>query len=722
MTDVVAGPKRPPRVDDDASSTSELPPIVPGRDPDEGTLSEALGIGGRRTVFVLSGLAILDAADNAGFGVLAPDIQDTLHVSTTVITVVAALAGFTVFLAALPLGVLGDRWRRTAIAGISTFVWAVASVLTSVAHAAWQLVLIRTLSGIGKANEGPVQGSLLSDAYPPRGRGKIFAIHRAGLPIGIMVGPALLGGVASIAGGDEGWRWAFGVMAVPAVILGGATLLLPEPKRGRFEQEEVLGADVASSATIDQAPVTLSAAFARLKKVKTFYLIMVSLGAFGFAITTVPLYLSLILDHDFGLSAGSRGAIASVQAVGAIIGAVLGGKYADRLFNRSPERCMQAVGIGIAALGCGLGIQAYAPNVPTFVAIGFITQGLLFASLVPVSLIVAAITPFQFRAVGFALVGLYLSLVGGLGGAFLGAAFEGRWGPKVAVVILAPIASLAAMGFLYRGAKTVRSDIEQAAEDIAEEQKERARVAAGGEQPLLQIRHLDFSYGSLQVLFDVSLDVREGEVLALLGTNGAGKSTLLRAVSGLDFADRGVIRLSGRTITYSEPQARVEMGIIQLPGGKAVYPTLTVADNLLAGGYTLISDPDELSKRIEEVLELFPALRARIDQPAGTLSGGEQQMLGLATAMLLRPRILLIDELSLGLAPVVVQQVLKIVEQLKATGLTMVIVEQSVNIALSIADRAVFMEKGQVRFEGPAQELLERDDLVRAVFLGSDGG
>jgi ABC-type branched-subunit amino acid transport system ATPase component len=383
---------------------------------------------------------------------------------------------------------------------------------------------------------------------------------------------------------------------------------------------------------------------------------------------------------------------------------------------------MHFVALAIAVLGVGLGLQAYAPNVAVFVVIGFVTQGLLFAGLVPVSLVVAAIVPFQFRAVGFALVGLYLSLVGGLGGAFLGAAFEGRFGPRVAVAVLAPLASLAAAGFLVRGSRTVRADIAQAAADIAEEQAERERVAAGGELPLLQVRHLDFSYGSLQVLFDVGLDVREGEVLALLGTNGAGKSTLLRAVSGLDYADRGVIRLSGRTITYAEPQTRVELGVIQVPGGKAVYPTLTVADNLLAGGYTLITNPAELRSRIDEVLELFPVLTSLLDQPAGTLSGGEQQILGLATAMLLRPKILLIDELSLGLAPVMVQQVLQTVERLKETGLTMVIVEQSVNIALTIADRAVFMEKGQVRFEGPAQELLHRDDLVRAVFLGSDGG
>ena len=157
------------------------------------SLRESFRIGGRRTVFVLSGLVVLDAADNAAFGVLAPDIQETLHLSTTTITVIAALAGFTVSIAALPLGVLGDRRRRTALAGISTLLWAGASVLTALAQVAWQLVLIRTLSGIGKANEGPVQSALLTDAYPPQGRGKIFAVHRAGLPAGILLGPVLLG-------------------------------------------------------------------------------------------------------------------------------------------------------------------------------------------------------------------------------------------------------------------------------------------------------------------------------------------------------------------------------------------------------------------------------------------------------------------------------------------------------------------------------------------------
>jgi ABC-type branched-subunit amino acid transport system ATPase component len=236
--------------------------------------------------------------------------------------------------------------------------------------------------------------------------------------------------------------------------------------------------------------------------------------------------------------------------------------------------------------------------------------------------------------------------------------------------------------------------------------------------PLLEVREVDFSYGPVQVLFGVNLDVARGEVLALLGTNGAGKSTLLRAISGLGRVDRGQIVFDGVDITDSEPGERVRRGVVQMPGGKAIFPDLTVAENLQAASYTFIWDRPKVAERIARALELFPVLGSRMDQTAATLSGGEQQMLGLATTLLLEPTILLIDELSLGLAPVVVEQLLEIIGQLRETGLTIVIVEQSVNVALSVADRAVFMEKGAVRFEGSAADLLERDDLVRAVFLG----
>jgi ABC-type branched-subunit amino acid transport system ATPase component/predicted MFS family arabinose efflux permease len=679
-----------------------------------------LSIGGRATIGVLLGLAILDSTDNSLFTLLAPNIRQSLHTSNTVITFIGALAGVTVTIAAIPLGALGDRVRRTAIAGISVMLWSVAAVFTGVVGVSWQMVGVRSLSGLGKANEGPVHTAILTDAYPPDGRGRMFGIRQSGLPLGIMIGPALGGVVAAVVGGENGWRWAFPILAIPGVVLGIAALALPEPRRGRFEQEEILGGELPTD--VDGLPVSISAAFARLKKVRTFYFIMAALGAFGLCVTTVPIYLSLILAHHFTVSVGHRGALGAIGAIGAVVGAVVGGRYSDQLFRKSPERCMWLVGFALIALGVGFALQAYSPNVPFFLVVGIVTQALLFAGLVPLSLIVSAVTPFEFRATGFALVGLYLSFVGGLGGAAILAVLSNEYGDRAAIAILAPVAAIAAAAILAYAARFVRADMAAAEAEVMEERDERIRIAKGGDVPLLQVRHLDFSYGRVQVLFDVSVDVNQGEVLALLGTNGAGKSTLLRAVSGLDFADRGRIQLAGRTITFGDPATRVALGIVQVPGGKSVYPSLSVADNLLIGGYTLLGDHANLQGRVDAALEHFPVLAERLGQPAGTLSGGEQQMLGLATAMILRPRILLIDELSLGLAPVMVQQVLASVEALKAQGLTMVIVEQSINVALSIADRAVFMEKGQVKFQGPAAELLQRDDLVRAVFLGGEGG
>jgi ABC-type branched-subunit amino acid transport system ATPase component len=224
------------------------------------------------------------------------------------------------------------------------------------------------------------------------------------------------------------------------------------------------------------------------------------------------------------------------------------------------------------------------------------------------------------------------------------------------------------------------------------------------------------------VLFDVGFEIHRGEVLALLGTNGAGKSTVLRVISGLCVPERGVVRLHGRNITYVAPEMRAKLGIIELPGGQGVFSSLTVGQNLAVSARLATKDGREVEARIERVLEIFPELRERRREPAGSLSGGQQQMVALARVLLHEPDILLIDELSLGLAPVVVQRLLQIVDDLKARGQTIVIVEQSLNVALAIADRAIFLEKGEIKFEGNAIDLLERDDLVRAVFFGEEGG
>jgi branched-chain amino acid transport system ATP-binding protein len=241
-------------------------------------------------------------------------------------------------------------------------------------------------------------------------------------------------------------------------------------------------------------------------------------------------------------------------------------------------------------------------------------------------------------------------------------------------------------------------------------------------EPLLSLTGVDVAYGQTQVLFGVDLEVANGEILALLGTNGAGKSTVLRAVSGLTPPTRGTIRFDGTDITGSDANATSRLGIAQVPGGRGVFPSLTVGENLRVAGWPERRNKAELHTRREQCLEWFPSLQARWDVHAGDLSGGEQQMLSLSQAFVARPRLLMIDELSLGLAPTIVEDLLDIVRAIHVGGTTVVLVEQSVNVALRLADRAVFMEKGEVRFEGPTTELLERDDILRAVYLHGTSG
>jgi ABC-type branched-subunit amino acid transport system ATPase component len=238
---------------------------------------------------------------------------------------------------------------------------------------------------------------------------------------------------------------------------------------------------------------------------------------------------------------------------------------------------------------------------------------------------------------------------------------------------------------------------------------------------MLSCKGIDFSYGQLQVLFDVDFTVDEGEMVALLGTNGAGKSTLLKVVSGIGLPSKGTVRFQGQDITYLDAERRVPLGITQVPGGRAVFGTMDVVENLRAYGFTLGRDRKRVDEAIDLCLEAFPRLAERRASLAATLSGGEQQMLGLSKALLLQPRLLLIDELSLGLAPVVVGQLLDMVKRINEGGTAVVLVEQSVNIALTLVDHAYFMEKGQMRFDGPAQNLLARGDLLRAVFLEGAG-
>jgi ABC-type branched-subunit amino acid transport system ATPase component len=237
-----------------------------------------------------------------------------------------------------------------------------------------------------------------------------------------------------------------------------------------------------------------------------------------------------------------------------------------------------------------------------------------------------------------------------------------------------------------------------------------------GDDVLFRCTGVEVKYGALQVLFGADLEVRDGEVVALLGTNGAGKSTLLKAIAGVVSPSAGRVTYANTDVTGDSPQRKAMNGLAMMPA-KSVFPSLTVDENLRIAAWLIRSDVAAASAAREEVHDLFPVLRERRGQAAGNLSGGEQQMLSLGMALMTRPRLLLIDELSLGLAPTIVGRLLGVVRDLAAQGVTIVIVEQSVNVALELAERAVFLEKGQVRFSGRTADLLARPDVLRSVFI-----
>ena len=233
---------------------------------------------------------------------------------------------------------------------------------------------------------------------------------------------------------------------------------------------------------------------------------------------------------------------------------------------------------------------------------------------------------------------------------------------------------------------------------------------------MLQIKDIDVYYGNIQALRGISLEVNEGEIVTLIGANGAGKSTLLKTISGLLKPKKGSIEYLGSNIDGKPAQSIVKVGISHVPEGRRVFANMTVEENLELGAY-LRKDRDGIKKDLEHVYELFPRLHERRKQLSGTLSGGEQQMLAMGRALMSKPKLIILDEPSMGLAPLMVKTIFNIIEMVNKEGVTVLLVEQNANMALSIADRAYVLETGSIVLAGTAKELQESEE-VKAAYLG----
>jgi ABC-type branched-subunit amino acid transport system ATPase component/predicted MFS family arabinose efflux permease len=686
------------------------PPLPITADGGSSSLGDVVRRYGAAPLLTLGSINLVDNLDRAAFITLAPDIRDTFGLSQAAINGINGVSAILVVAGALPFAVLADRGNRVRLVVWAAAVWSAFTLLTAVVLTSVQLTVVRILSGLGQAAAEPVHGSLIADYYPLAARGRAYGAHQAANPIGNILGPLLAGGIAALVGGTAGWRWAFVAMAPLGLAVALLAVRLKEPPRGAVDAGSTGGVDVPLG-----PPVELATGMRRLLAIPTLRSLYLGIGFLGFGLVSGPVLISQFFEEELGVGSFGRGAAFAIAGLGTLVGLTIGGVVGDRLFRVDPSWPLYLAGAGLIFFTVVTAATLYLPSVALVtlgLTVGNVGIGLVIA---PIRQVVAVASPPALRALSFAMMGIFILLLGGFfGGIALGAIADATSSRTALVVLVIP--GLAAGLLVARGTGTVRADIADAMAELAEAERARDR-SVSCTAALLEIRNLDFRYGGTQVLFGVNLDVPEGEIVALLGTNGAGKSTLLRAVCGLDHPVRGSIRFAGEDITLLEAEKVLDLGITQMPGGKAVFPGLSVEENLLTGAFSFRSEKARIAADIAQIEQWFPILGQRRKQAAATLSGGEQQMLALSKAFLTRPRLLCIDELSLGLAPAVVEQLFGIVQEIHARGTTIIIVEQSLNVALALASTAVFMEKGSVRYTGPAADLLDRPDLLRSVFL-----
>lgn len=669
-------------------------------------------------LIALGVLAIVDQFQGYALLVLGPEISRGLGIDKSVLGALVALKILAITCAALPVAAwVHNKPRRAFVSVVTAFGWSAMTLVTGSVVAAWQLALVLVVDGATTGSVQAVHRPLLMDSYEPRARVRVLAAYRASDQAGSILAPLLVGLCAVV---GLTWRGTFGVLGVLCIAACVYALRLRDPGYGAFDEQR-LRAEVRRAEHLEGEPEALVElsffeGVRRLLLLASVRRLLVGNAVLGMMLVPLNTYLVFFLEERWGLGPGARAAVFAAMPVFAIGSLAAFGRRGEALFRRNPG---ELATVGAATLAAGVSFLAVSIAAPVF-PLMLATLGLAFGCFAVTfpaleTALLSVVAP-KLRPTAAALAGIFLAAVGGFGGLVLLGSIDRRYGITGAIASVVLPGLLAAL--ILRGvAPLADADLNRLVGEIVEEEEVGSLRASGAKLPLLSVTGVDFSYGSVQVLFDVDLRVEPGEMVALLGTNGAGKSTLLRAISGLGLPDRGSVRLDGHDVTFIDAERRVNLGISQVPGGKAVFGQLSVLENMRIYGWSLGRDRTRVEAGIEASLAAFPRLNERREALAGTLSGGEQQMLALAKALILSPRLLLIDELSLGLAPKVVGELLEMVRQINAAGTAIVLVEQSVNVALSLADRAYFMEKGAVQFEGPAADLLGRTDLLRSVFL-----
>jgi ABC-type branched-subunit amino acid transport system ATPase component/sugar phosphate permease len=695
---------------------------VTGDDSEAPPLRQALRPHGV-TIYPLSILGVLfivDTFQSYGFDVLRPEISRALGIGIGTIGALTALQFLAIAVAPLTMAAYVQRRpRRALVCIITAAAWAVACLFTGFVTSLLGLAVVLMLDGLSSGSVAALHQPLLIDSYPPEARVRALSYYGAVGRFGNVLAPLLVALLAGALGFT--WRGVFLVFGIVCIAVLPFTLWLRDPGFGKYDTEQLRAAvhelhGDSEQLTEDDVSLGFFEIVRRLMLVPTIRRLLVAFTVFGLLLIPYNTVLSFYLDENLGFGPGQRGLFFAGTASAGVIALALFGRIGEQMFRKSPGRVVELAGV-LLAIGVTLIVLAtLVPWVWLTVAM-FALSSALIAVLGPaLGIALLSVVPSHMRPHASALYGIFLGGVGGIAGALLLGTVSNRYGLTGAMVSLLGPGIFGSL-LIRNCGKYVQPDIDRMIDEVLEDEEIKRITQSGGRLPMLSSRGIDFSYGPLQVLFDVDFTVDDGEMVALLGTNGAGKSTLLKVISGIGLPTKGSVRFRGQDITYLDAERRTKLGITQIPGGRAVFGPLTVVENLRSYGYSLGKGRRGLDGLIDECFEAFPRLAERRNSLASTLSGGEQQMLGLSKALVMKPRLLVIDELSLGLAPVIIEQLLEMVRRINATGTAVVLVEQSVNIALSLVEHAYFMEKGEMRFDGVAADLLARDDLLRAVFL-----
>jgi branched-chain amino acid transport system ATP-binding protein len=696
-------------------------------------VSRLAKLGGGASLFplgVLFGIELLDQATQSAFNVLTPNIRDAFHLTNAGILLIVAIAGAAALGCTLPVAVLADRTNRVRIALIGALVGAAFSIGLGVAQGVVVATIMLVGVSMGQAVIFPTHNSLLADYYPVPARPRIYSAHRSGVSVGAIVGVLLGAGLASV----FTWRAPFFFFAVPIVIVVIVGLRLREPPRGRHEQlqlsEQILASERGEPAPLGDAPApapdaavdmdipvetppSLGEAWRTVWKIGVLRRIFIALPFLAAAIAGFTSLASLQYQETFHLDAVQRAYLIAPIQLFDLLGLAVGAVIATRLARRDIGLVFRMLAVAsLVAAGFAV-LFALAPNVP----LAFVGNAGIDASLAIVGPgVLAALSlaiPSRVRSVGFSIGALFvlpgflvLPSVGALGDAV---------GFRYGLLILVPIFAIGGLIVASAGGLIARD-----VQDVWTSMRTRTQMLVdrhAGRLPLLAVRELTVGYDGVVVLADVAIEIGEGEIVALVGTNGAGKSTLLRAIGGVVEADHGAIVFDGRDITHLPPDEIARLGVAQVPGGEGIFPNLRVEDNLRVAAWQGRRRGEHDADMIDEALTAFPTLASRREDRAANLSGGQQQMLALAMATITRPKLFLIDELSLGLSPMVVEQLLGAIESMRQGGTAILLVEQSMNVAVAVADRVYVMETGVVRFSGTAGELAAHPELLWSVYL-----